>query len=53
MVPQSPQIDAVRALNFHLYVLKGALCALVGGLEVVVVGILVHVDAGALLNCAG
>ena len=44
-------MDAARALNFHLYVLKGALCVLVGGLEVVVVVIL-HVDAGALLNCA-
>ena len=51
MAPRSPQMDAVRALDFHFYVLKGALCVLVGGLEVVVVGIL-HVDAGALLNYA-
>ena len=51
MAPRSPQMDAARALDFHLYVLKGALCVLVGGLEVVVVGIL-HVDAGALLNYA-
>ena len=51
MAPRSAQMDAARALNFHLYVLKRALCVLVGGLEVVVVVIL-HVDAGALLNCA-
>ena len=49
MAPRLPKIDAVRALDFHFYVLKGALCVLVGGLEFVVVGIL-HVDAGALLN---
>ena len=30
---------------------QSALCVLVGGLEVVVVGV-VHVDAGALLGCA-
>ena len=51
MAPRSPQIDPARALDFYLYVLKEALCVLVGGLEVVVVGIL-HVDAGALLNYA-
>ena len=49
--PRSAQIDAARALNLPSYVVKKALCVLVGGLEVVVVGIL-HVDAGALLKYA-
>ena len=43
-------MGAARALDLHFYVLKRALCVLVGGLGVVVVGVL-HVDAGALLNC--
>ena len=49
--PRSAQIDAARALNLPSYVVKKALCVLVGGLEDVVVGV-VHVDAGALLGCA-
>ena len=44
-------MDASRALDFQLYVLLEALCVLFGGLGVMVVGIL-HVDAGALMNCA-
>ena len=52
MAPRSSQTDAVRVLDFLLYVIKEAVCVLVGGLEVVVVGV-VHVDAGALLNCVG
>ena len=51
MALRSAQMDAVRALDLLLYVLKKALCVLVGGLEVVVVGEL-HVDAGARMNCA-
>ena len=43
------QMDAVRALDLLLYVLKKPLCVLVGGLEVGVVGVL-HVGAGILLN---
>ena len=48
MAPRSAQMDAVRALDFPPYVLKKALCVLVGGLEVGVVGA-VHVDTGAPL----
>ena len=51
MALPSVQMDTVRALNLPPYVGKKALCILVGGLEVVVVGI-VHVDACALLGCA-
>ena len=51
MAPPSAQIDAARALDLPPYVVKKALCVLVDGLEVVVVGV-VHVDAGALLGCA-
>ena len=39
MAPRSAQMDAVRALDLPLYVLKKALCVLVGGLEVGVVGV--------------
>ena len=46
MAPRSAQMDAARALDFISYVLKKALCVLVGGLEDVLVGI-VHVDADA------
>ena len=49
MALRSAQMDAVRALDLPLYVLKKALCVLVGGLEVGVVGVL-HVGAGILLN---
>ena len=51
MTLQSVQMDAVRALDLPPYVVKKALCVLIGGLEVAVVG-KVHVDAGALLGCA-
>ena len=51
MALQSVQKDAVRALDLPPYVVKMALFVLVGGLEVVVVGV-VHVDAGNLLGCA-
>ena len=43
------QMDAVRALDLLLYVLKKAFCVLDSGLEVGVVGVL-HVGAGQLLN---
>ena len=49
MAPRSAQMDAVRALDLPLYVLKKALCVLVGGLEVGVVGVL-QVETGVLLN---
>ena len=49
MAPRSAQMDAARALDFISYVLKKALCVLVGGLEVGVVGVL-QVEAGVLLN---
>ena len=51
MAPRFAQMDAARALDLLPYILKMALCVLVGGLKVVVVGVL-HVDAGTLLNCA-
>ena len=51
MAPWWAQIDAARALDLPSYVVKKALCVLIGGLEVAVVG-KVHVDAGALLGCA-
>ena len=49
MALRSAQMDAVRALYLLLYGLKKALCVLVGGLEVGVVGVL-NVGAGILLN---
>ena len=49
MAPRLAQMDAARALDFPLYVIKLTLCVLVGGLEVVVVGVL-HVDASAQMN---
>ena len=51
MAPRSAQIDATRALDLPPYEIKKALCVLVGGLEVVVVGV-VHVDAGAQVGYA-
>ena len=51
MALRSAQMDAARALNLPPYVLKKALCVLIGGLEVVVVAV-VHWEAGALLNYA-
>ena len=51
MAPRLAQMDTARALDLLPYVLKMALCLLVGGLKVEVVGVL-HADAGALLNCA-
>ena len=49
MASRLAKMDASKALDLLPYVLKMALCVLVGGLKVVVVGVL-HVDAGALLN---
>ena len=51
MASRLAKMDAAKALDLLPYVLKKALCVLGGGLKVVVVGVL-HVDAGALFNCA-
>ena len=51
MAPRSAQLDSARALDLSHYALKKAICVLVGGLEVGVVGVL-HVDDSTLMNCA-
>ena len=51
MAPRLAQMDAARALDFPLYVIKLTLCVLFDGLGVVVVGVL-HVDDSTLINSA-